>query len=487
MNRAAPASAAGRAGPSLVATLADAYRETDASPQGLDAAEAVRRLTSVGPNTLRQDGEAHPLAILFGQFRSPLILILVAAALLTFAQGETSEAVIILVIVVASSALGFFQEYRASSAMQALRRRLAINAVVLRDGRTVTLPAAEVVPGDVAELSGGALVPADGVVIEADELLLDEAALTGESFPAGKTAAGAGPLGEDSRLHLGTSVRSGTGRMLVTATGRHTAFAVLARSVARLEPETDFSRGIRRFGLLMTQVMAVMLALVLPVNLVLGRPLLESLLFSAALAVGLTPELLPAIVSVTLSRGAQRLAEAGVLVRRLVAIENLGAIDVLCTDKTGTLTEGRIRLTGQFGPNGAASLQPLVWGGLNAALRTGLSNPMDDAVIEALQPDATRGWARLAEVPYDFERKRLSVLVAGEGRTVLVCKGATGSVLPLCTSLVEDGEASPLTPALREQEERRLAGWGDEGLRVLAVPSVRRGVRPSAAAKTSAT
>ena len=315
---------------------------------GLSSLEAQARLRACGPNAIGRKG-VHPALLAFArQFRSPLVLILIFAAVVSAFVGEGSEAVIITVIVLASCVLSFTQEYGASRAMQALAARIARKARVLRDGRETSVDVAEIVPGDVIRLSAGNLIPADGVLLEARDFNVSESALTGESFPVVKTPGVSAPDarlgGRGNMVFTGTSVRSGTATMLVVRTGAHTEFASIAAHIARSAPETGFNRGIRRFGYLMTEVMLVIVILVFFANLLLKRPPVDSLLFSLALAVGLTPELLPAIISVTLARGARTMAAGGVIVRRLDAVENLGSMDLLCTDKTGTLTEGVIRL-----------------------------------------------------------------------------------------------------------------------------------------------
>ncbi len=448
--------------------IEDALAAVGSSSAGLEDAEASRRLRSVGRNQLEDAGYGHPLAILGAQFRSPLVLILVVAAALTFAIGEQAEASTIAVIVLASSGLAFYQEYRASNAMRILRRRLATQARVRRSGSVVSVPVSEVVPGDILLLTAGSLVPADGVVLDGADLQVDEASLTGESFPVEKRTSGAGVVSEDMLVRMGTSVRSGAASAIVIDTGKRTQFGRLGHALTSTEPETSFTQGVRRFGVLMTQIMLVMLALIVPVNVLLGRPLVDTLLFSAALAVGLTPELLPAIVTVTLSRGAQSLARTGVLVRRLVAIENLGAMDVLCTDKTGTLTEGKVRLQLACNLHGNQSGEVLRLANLNAALQTALPNPLDVAIVTAAGEAGTLA-TKLDEVPYDFERRRLSVLVGAEDGNLLVCKGAVASILAVCRFSALDGKTAELDPLALQVEDARVAAWGEQGFRVLAL------------------
>lgn len=453
------------------ATLSEALGRLAATPSGLTESEAQRRLAAFGPNGIAPQRTHHPLASFFRQFLSPMVIILLAAAALSFALGQAEEALIVCAIVLASTGLGYYQEQKAGNALEELERRVSITAVVVRDGAPRAIPVAQVVPGDLLELKAGSLIAADGILLEAQDLHADEAALTGESYPAEKRPAlRDGALGADHRVHMGTSIRSGEGRALVTATGSDTEFGRLYGLVARNEPETNFSHGIRRFGLLMTQVMLVLVTIVLVANVLLGRPVLESLLFAAALAVGITPELLPAIVTVTLSQGARRLANKGVLTRRLVAIENLGAMDLLCVDKTGTLTQGVLTLVQAVDPQGRDSQATLKWAALNARLQTAMPNPLDAAVLARSEAVDLSTYAKLGEAAYDFERKRLSVLVANPDGRTLICKGAAAGVLGNCTSMLEGGPAAvPLTPDARAEQERRLEQWGSQGLRVLAI------------------
>lgn len=447
----------------------DVVARLGATPAGLSTAEAEARLRTHGRNQLQTRAGALPLAVLVSQFRSPFVLILVAAAALSFAVGQPDEATIIIAIVLASSALGFFQEYRAANTVAALRSRLSTRAAVRRDGVAVRLDVGELVPGDVVELAAGSMIAADGLLLEAASLNVDEAPLTGESFPAAKHAAlPKAPLDADALVSMGTSVRSGTGLMLVAATGQATQYGRIAASSSGVGENTSFARGVRRFGLLMTQTMVVIVLVVLPVNLLLQRPLIESVLFAAALAVGLTPELLPAIVTVTLARGARRLASLGVLVKRLVAIENLGAMDVLCTDKTGTLTEGALAVSSFEGVDGGGYARVAACAWLNARHQTGLPNPMDEAILAQPGPEGG-AWRKLGEIAYDFERKRLSVALDDGHGPVLVCKGAVGGILSLCNYAEVDGVLRPFDATLKAAEEARVAAWCDAGLRALAV------------------
>ena len=323
---------------------------------GLTAARAAERLAVVGPNSVEDAQRLGPLRLLWRQVESPLVLILIFAAAVSLSLSQWVDAAIILAIVIGSTLLGFYQEYRASAAVEELKKRLALTCRVVRDGVEGTVHADALVPGDVLVLSAGNLIPADGRILEARDFLVSEASMTGESFPVEKqpgVVPADAPLARRTNVvFLGASVRSGTARVLVVETGRRTAFGAIAARLRAREPETNFARGLRQFGYLLIRAMVVIVLSVLTVNLLLHRPLVESLLFSVALAVGLSPELLPAIVSVTLSAGARAMSKEGVIVRRLDAIENLGSMTVLCTDKTGTLTEGTIVLADATDPNG---------------------------------------------------------------------------------------------------------------------------------------
>lgn len=356
-------------------------------PAGLSSSQAGTLLRLCGANRLEALRESHPLSLLLRQFKNPLVLILVFGAGVALALREWVDAAIVLAIVLGSSFLGFVQEYRASVVVQKLANRLALTVRVLRDGLERTVPASTIVPGDIVLLSAGNLIPADGLILEAQDFLVSEASITGESFPVEKRP-GAVPAGTSighrtNAVFLGASARSGTARMLVVKTGVQTEYGAIARRVARQPLETDFSRGVRRFGYMLIRVMVVIVLFVLTANVILDRSALVSLMFAVALAVGLSPELLPAIVSVTLSAGAHALSKRGVIVRRLEAIENLGSMNVFCTDKTGTLTEGTIVLRDSLDPVGRPSEVVARLAFFNAAFETGIANPLDAALVRA--------------------------------------------------------------------------------------------------------
>lgn len=452
---------------------AELTRRLRSSPDGLASREAADRLREYGPNEVRAERPLSRLRVLLGQLRSPLLLLLVFAAVASALTGEWLDAVIVLAIVFASVGTGYAREYSAHAAAAALRARVRVRARVLRDGHPETVPVEDVVAGDVVLLFAGSLVPADAVVLEASDFFVNEAVLTGESFPVEKrpgvllptTALGA----RTNAVFFGTNVRSGTARCLVVATGPGTEFGAIAHRLTLRPPETEFDRGLRRFGYLLTSAMLVMVLAVFGAHMLRGRPPVETLLFSIALAVGLSPELLPAILSVNLARSARMMASRGVLVRRLNALENLGSMDVLCTDKTGTLTEGVVRLDGAWDVSGAPSSEVLALAATNAALETGLASPLDDAILQARTPELS-DVRKVAEIPFDFVRKRVSVIARWPDGVRLVTKGAFPQVLAACTRVVD---GTPLDRDRAAGLERRFDEWSSRGVRVLGV-AVRR-------------
>lgn len=453
--------------------LADSLRELNASPdQGLTASQAAQRLQHYGPNTLHGKQAATVLTLLLRQFNSPIVLILVAAALLSFLMRDATDGFLILLIVGASSLLGFWQEYRAATAVEGLQRLVALQAEVLRDGRAITLPMEQVVPGDVVLLSAGASVPADCRLLQERDLFTNEATLTGETFPVEKNVGelpADTPLARRSNvLFQGTHVVSGTGRALVMRTGNATQFGAIAQRLRIRPDETDFELGVRSFGNLLIRITLVLVILIFAFNVFLHRSVLESFLFALALAVGLTPELLPAIISVNLASGARRMAAQKVIVKRLVAIEDFGSMDVLCSDKTGTLTEGLVQLEGALDIDGSPSERTLHLALINATFQTGYRNPID-AAITASAGKLAAEVSRLDELPYDFTRKRLSVLALNQGQPLLITKGALPQVLEACSTVaLTNGEARPLAELASRIHEHH-ASFSARGLRTLGL------------------
>jgi Mg2+-importing ATPase len=444
-------------------------RALHSSPGGLSSDVAAARLRVYGPNVLREHRAASHARTLLNQIRSPLLLLLVFAAAASFASREWLDATMVLTIVTATVAVGYWREFSAQTAIAALRSRIHTRADVLRDGHPTSIDLETVVPGDVVRLSAGDLVPGDGLLMEATDFFVNQAVLTGESFPVEKSVgvvSASATLAE--RLNcvlMGTNVRSGTARYLVVHTGASTEFGGIAGRLALRPPETTFDRGIRRFGYLLSVTMLLMVLIVFAGHMFRGRPPVETLLFSVALAVGLSPELLPAILTVNLARGARNMAQRGVLVRRLNAIENLGSMNVLCTDKTGTLTEGVVRLEGAYDPAARGSREVLELAACNAASQTGLKSPLDDAILSARTPDLSKV-RKIAEIPFDFVRKRVTVIVSTSTGARYITKGAFHDVLAVCTRV---GDGVPVDATIRSGLEREYDRWSREGVRVLAV------------------
>ena len=459
-------------------------RNSGPCPRRICSADSGQRLRACRPKmhgrscraaargSARPAQGTHVLSLLFGQFKSPIILILVFAAVLSLCLGQATDALIILAIVLASGLLGFWQEWGAADAVKKLLALVQTKANVLRDGRPVDVPAEQVVPGDVVLLHAGDIIPGDGRVLDESDLFVAEASLTGETFPVEKAVGvvpSDAPLGRRTNcVFLGTSVVSGTARLLVVRTGRDTEFGRISGSLRLRPPETGFERGIRRFGYLLLEVTLLLVLAIFAINVALHRPVLESFLFSVAIAVGLTPQLLPAIISVNLAHGARRMARERVIVRRLASIENLGGMDVFCSDKTGTLTEGKVRLHAVVDAGGKPSERTGLYAYLNASFQAGYSNPIDEAIVAGGCAEAT-GYRKLDEEPYDFVRKRLSVLVAGGGKNLLVTKGALANVLEVCTT-AEAGPGDVVDlDAMRPQIERLFAEFSGQGFRTLGV------------------
>ena len=451
--------------PALLAAL-------DARPAGLSSTTASARLAHLGPNTLHARRERALVLQFAARLANPLVLVLLVASGAAAALGDLRSFVVIAAIVLMSVTLDFVQEHRAGRAADALRRSVALTARVLRDGVARDAPAVSLVPGDVVELSAGDLVPADSRVLAARDCFVNQAFLTGESFPvekdAGECAAGADATDARNAVFMGTALISGSATVLVVRTGAGTAIGRIGGALARRREPTDFQRGTQAFGTMILRLTVVLVLFVLLANALLGRPLLESFLFAVALAVGLTPELLPMIVSVTLARGALRMARNDVVVKRLSAVQDLGAIDVLCTDKTGTLTEGRIVLERHVDIDGRDSARVLELAYLNSAFETGLRSPLDDAILRHGTIDIA-AWRKVDEVPFDFERRRVSVLLDRDHERLLAVKGAPEDVLRLCTSCeARDGVRAMDDPA-RARAAVLFDALSADGFRVLAI------------------
>jgi P-type Mg2+ transporter len=456
------------------APAASIVAELGTGPSGLGSTEAAHRLLVYGPNDAAATTRPPAWARFLRRFSNPLVIILLAASAISAVTGDVASLVIVSSIVVLSVVIDAAQEHRAHKAVDALRETVALRARAMRDGCETVVPVSALVPGDVVHLAAGDLVPADGRLIAARDFFVNQALLTGEPYPVEKSPADhpdpvAEPTDASGVALAGSSVISGMATLVICRTGRATALGAIAQTLARRPPPTAFEAGLRRFSVLILRITLLLVLFVMTESLMFHRSWLESLMFALALAVGLTPELLPMIVTVTLARGALRLAHQRVIVKRLAAIHNLGAMDVLCTDKTGTLTEARITLARHIGPWGEESERVFELAYLNSHFETGLKSPLDEAILAHGRHDVS-AWRKLDEVPFDFVRRRVSVLLENAGERLVIVKGAPEDILEL-SACVEgpEGGAAPMTPAMRSALAARFEKLGAEGFRALGI------------------
>jgi Mg2+-importing ATPase len=445
--------------------------------QGLTSEEAARRLIDAGPNEPVAVRHLSIVSQILRLFANPLVLILLAASLISAALGQRADAAIISTIVLTSVLINFWQTFRSERAAEALRLSVTPTATVLRDGRWQEIPVRQVAPGDCVRLSAGDLVPADARLVDSRDLAVQQSMLTGESLPVdkhapapGETPATTGPAAPHL-VFLGTSVVSGTGTAIVTATGGHTEFGDIAVRLGARPPETEFERGLRHFSLLILRTTVALVLFILLVGLAVRHDPFQSLLFAVALGVGLTPEFLPMIASITLTQGALRMAREGVIVKQLPAIQNFGSIDVFCSDKTGTLTTGAMQVDRVMDPRGADADRPFTLAYVNSVLETGIRSPLDAAILRYRTID-TAGYRKIDEIPFDFERRRLSVVVESPerpGQALLIVKGAPESVLAISVACESDGKVVPLDQEHRRASEVVHERMSADGLRLIAV------------------
>jgi Mg2+-importing ATPase len=449
----------------------DVLRELGSGISGLSSEEAKERLEQFGSNHLSPAHQSS-LVLLLLQFKSPITLLLAAAAALSLYLGDITDATIIFGIILVSGLLSFWQEKGAADAVKNLLALVSVKTTVVRDNQSTKVPIEEVVPGDIVLLSAGTTVPGDCLLMESKDLFANEAALTGETFPmekrAGVVPADTPLAGRTSVLYLGTHVVSGTAKALVVLTGQDTEFGKISRRLKLRPPETEFERGVRRFGYFLLEVTLLLILAIFAANVALHRSVLESVLFSLALAVGMTPQLLPAIISVNLSHGARRMAAKEVIVRRLASIQNFGSMNVFCSDKTGTLTEGTIHVHAALDASGHDSQRVFDLAYVNASLQSGFTNPLDEAILRHKSVDLS-DYEKLDEIPYDFIRKRLSVLVRHSGQSLLITKGAFHSVIDACTRAAADGSESVPLSSIRDAIEQQYTMLSSQGFRTIGV------------------
>src|SRR5512146_967169 len=453
-------------------SVAELLLQLRSTPEGLSSEEAAQRLARFGANLLRPRKKSDAFSLLLSQFKSPIILILLFATGMSFFLHDPVDASIILAIVLVSGLLGYWQESGAENAVEKLLAIVQIKAMAVRDDTPAEILVERIVPGDVVVLSAGDVIPGDCRILESKDLFVDEAPLTGETYPVAKSVtvlAAETPLPKRTNaLWMGTHVISGSGKAVVVLTGKETEFGKVSERLNLGPQETEFERGIRRFGYFLMEVTLLLVIAIFAANVSLLRPVMDSFLFSLALAVGLTPQLLPAIISINLAHGAKRMASEKVIVKRLASIENFGSMNILCSDKTGTLTEGTVQLQSAVDVDGAPSEKVLFHAYLNAYFETGFTNPVDDA-IRSYRPFDLSAYQKRDEIPYDFLRKRLSILVSHDGGGLMVTKGTVPGVLDVCSSAEVTGGTAVDIAAVRERITRRFAEYSGEGYRTLGI------------------
>ena len=412
---------------------------------GLSTLDAQKKLVNYGKNTIVSKNKTSPFVLFLTQFKNPIILILLFATIVSIYVGEQTDAIIIFFIIILSGLLSFWQEYTASKSMEKLLDMVRITTTVLRDDKEVTVNNEDVVPGDIVLLSAGSMVPSDGLLLESESLLVDESALTGEPYPIEKQASILDentPLADRTNsLWMGTHVVSGSGKLIIVNTGSYTKFGEISQQLSIKKPETEFERGIRKFGFMLMIITIILVFTIFAVNIFLKKPLLDTFMFSLALAVGLTPQLLPAIVSINLSRGSKVMAKEKVIVKRLSSIENLGSMNILCSDKTGTLTDGNVKVKDSLSVAGNFSEKVFLYAYLNSMFESGFVNPIDTAIRTYKTLDISE-YKKIGEQPYDFIRKRLSVFVTKGNNPLaaktIITKGAFDKVIDICTKIETD-------------------------------------------------
>ncbi len=445
--------------------------------RGLSEKEALKLLKEHGKNQLVSRKKRSPLLKFFSYFKNPLILILFVAAILSGILGEEKSAVIIVVIILFSTALNFYQEEKSSREAEKLQEKLSLTATVVRGHVKREIKVSFIVPGDIVFLSAGDIVPADGIIIEADDLFINESVLTGESFPVEKVLEKSARDPAQYMASAGTNVISGSGYLKITATGRKTSFGKIADNIQGDRGPDIFERGVTSFGYLIAKsaifiVLAVFFIITFKPLFTQGTlnygALVESFLFALAIAVGLTPELLPMIMSINMATGSIRMAKKGVIVKRLNAIPDFGSIDLLCTDKTGTLTEDKITLVKYLDVYGKTSEDVLLRTYINSSLQTGLKNPLDAAILD-FKHLSLHGYVKLDEIPYDFHRKRLSIIAKKDGDCELITKGQPEEIIKICSHYLKGEIRGKITPDFLRGFNEVYHSLSNAGFRTLAV------------------
>jgi len=454
-------------------SLDDLYSELSTSDQGLTAAEAEKRLKLYGHNVLGQQETASAVKAFLRLFLNPLVAILLISAIMSYFLGEVNGALIIAVLVVLSVILQFYHEHRSGKAAAALRQQVAVRATVFRDGTKQEVPLDEIVPGDIIYLTAGDIVPGDARIISIKDLYVNQASLTGESFPADKVVdLGAKPeTGLTEMTHavfMGSNITSGFATAVIAATGKGTEIGKIANTLTQTPPETEFQRGIREFSLMLMRVIIVLVLVIFFINAFQQHSIFESFMFALAISVGITPELLPMIMTINLANGAVAMSRKGVIVKWLAAIQNFGSMDVLCSDKTGTLTEGEFQMVSCTDYAGDES-RTFLHAYLNSTLQGGMKNPLDLAIAAYRQPEEATEYTKTDEIPFDFVRRMLSVVVDHGDERLLLTKGAPESLLLQCDRYLDGTDVKPLTDDVSKNIQSRFAADSEKGYRVIAM------------------
>lgn len=456
----------------------DVLKQLNTKLEGLSSNKAKDLIKEYGLNEIAKEKKKSPLMHLLGNLKDPLIILLVVLALISYLTGDIRAMIVILVMVVLGTVLRFFQELRADHAAQKLQAMVSSKATVIRNKKEQEVSLKQLVPGDIIRLGAGDMIPADVRILSAKDLFLNQAPLTGESLPVEKRGdnkkEGSNPFDMENLCFFGSDVVSGTAIAVVIHTGERTYFGSLAKSIVAERTQTSFDKGINSFTWLMIKFILIMVPLVFLVNGISKQDWLEAFLFAMAVAVGLTPEMMPMIVSVNLSKGALMMSRKKVIVKRLNSIQNFGAMDVFCTDKTGTITEGKIILEKHLDVRGESSQRALEMAYLNSYFHTGLRNLMDDAVLDHAEKDklgkTTSLFHKIDEIPFDFNRKRMSVIIEdNSGLNTLICKGAFEEILSCCNRVEIEGKVVPMIPEYEENIKNMIGNLNKEGFRDVAI------------------
>lgn len=448
------------------------FKRTGSGLPGLSENEANARLSRQRKANKTVQPWRRDAKLLLAQYKNPLVLLLIFAVFLSLILKEYSDGIIVLIVLLSTGIFGFFQERNAGRAVEKLRALVHSKVRVRRDGKEEDIPADEVVTGDIVLLSAGCMIPSDALILESNNLHVNESILTGEAFPVEKNSGTCKPdaalSAVSNSVFKGSSVVSGSAVVLTANAGKYTELGKIASSLESEMSVNAFEIGIMKFGYLLMRLTIIATGAILIFNIILHKPFIDSILFALALAIGLTPELLPVITTITLSAGAKRMAAKKVIVKKLSAIQNLGEIDILCSDKTGTITEGAVQIESVTDLNGNRSDKAWLYAYLNAYFETGFSNPMDDAIRQVKAVDIT-GYSKCDELPYDFIRKRLSIAVSFGDQQLLITKGAVDNILQVCSFCERAGASQCTIEEVKDELKQRFAALSGNGFRVIGV------------------